>query len=173
MKESAVPSVWPLCPLGAQTGMAAAAGKAPPAPAFGTSHGLQPSLARNARYLPAQLTGPELCLPSSSGHLPGALAQLCKWAEHPPRESDRPGSGVLEVPERPGLAAGLRPPRPAASTFQKHVFQLLQAVMEELCIPRFTPAPAPQQPRPAVCGLVALAPFYAADTLTSVDTLLM
>ena len=131
--------------------------ESPPAPAFRTGHGPQPSLDRNARYLLAGLTAPELCLPSSSGHLPGALAQLCKLAEHRPPESDPPGSRVLEAPERPGLAAGLRSPRPAASTFRKHVFQPLQAVTEALCVPHFTPTP--QQPRPAVCGLVALAPF--------------
>ena len=145
--------------LEVQTRAAAEAGtfKLGTAPAFKTSHGPRPSLDRNARYLLAGLTAPELCLPSSSGHLPGALAQLCKLAEHPPPESDPPGSRVLEAPERPGLAAGPRSPRPAASTFQKHVFQLLQAVTEALCVPHFTPTP--QQPRPAVCGLVALAPF--------------
>lgn len=131
--------------------------ESPPAPAFRTGHGLQPSLDRNARYLPAWLTAPELCLPSSSGHLPGALAQLCKLAEHPPPESDHPGSRVLAVPERPGLEAGLRSPRPAASTFRTHVFQPLQALTEELCVPHFTPTPPNSLVQLcAACGLGSL-----------------
>lgn len=103
MKESAVPSVWPLCPLGAQTAVAAAAGKPPSSSIRDPSRpAAQP---RQERPVPAgPVNSPRAVLAIKLWAPPWCVGTTVQIAGHPPHESDRPGSGVLEVPERPGPA---------------------------------------------------------------------
>lgn len=120
MKETAVPSMWPLCHLGAQTPgrpdtRGGHGGRAPPSSStWAPGTALRLGLARTTWYLPAWLAAPNCACHQALGTSLGALAQLCKLAEHPPCESDRPGSrGVGDAGAARALSLVFTPRRPA------------------------------------------------------------
>lgn len=115
MKESAVPSVWPLCPLGAQTGVVAAAGKPPSSSIRDPSRpAAQP---RQERPVPA---GPVNSPPSCACHRALGTSLVCRhncanWQNTLHARVTVQGVGCWRCRSGPGswLGCGLHAQRPA------------------------------------------------------------
>lgn len=89
MKETAVPSMWPLCHLGAQTPgrpdtRGGHGGRAPPQlQHLGPGHSPQAWPCQDHLVPAGLVSSPQLCLSSSSGHVPGCIGTTVQIGRTP------------------------------------------------------------------------------------------